>query len=372
MDAGTIRAWLALHRLPRLRSRSLNTLLNEHQNAPGILSASAESLRLAGASQGFIDAAKSWRSDSELNRKLDQDEAQIEAQGIQLLDRHSDDYPALLLETDDAPPVLYVGGDVGLLNKPQLAVVGSRQCSRSGESNAESLAYELCAAGLSICSGMALGIDTAAHRGALAGRTGDASTVAVLGCGVDIIYPRRNADLYQELMAKGAVISEFPLGTPPRREQFPRRNRLISGMSLGVLVVEAALRSGSLITARLALEQNREVFALPGAIQNPTSAGCNRLLQQGAQLVTCAADIVAGLPHWVSDTPLPGQASSEAYTCTAAEAGPSLLMSIGYEPTPVEVILADSGLDIAELQAQLAALELEGKLERFGAAWRRI
>jgi DNA processing protein len=214
------------------------------------------------------------------------------ANGVSILTIHGDHYPPLLQEIDSPPSILYVKGDKSALTLPQIAIVGSRQHSAAGKNNALAFAQMLSANGFVITSGMALGIDAEAHRGAIQRGT----TVAVLGTGIDVVYPRRHEQLYHNIIKSGgAIVTEFPPGTPARAGNFPQRNRIISGLSLGVLVVEAAIQSGSLITARLALNQGREVFAIPGSIHNPVSKGCHRLIKEGATLVETAEDIVTQL-----------------------------------------------------------------------------
>ena len=202
------------------------------------------------------------------------------------------EYPRLLLEIPDPPPLLYAHGNPGLLEGPALAMVGSRNGTAQGLRNAEAFAKAFSAGGLTIVSGLALGIDAAAHRGGLAG---PASTIAVLGTGIDVVYPHGNAPLFAEIAARGLLLSEYPVGTPAAGHNFPRRNRLISGLARGCLVVEAALGSGSLITARMAIEQGRDVFAIPGSIHSPLSKGCHSLIKQGAKLVDTAEDVLAEL-----------------------------------------------------------------------------
>ncbi|EKO41025.1 MAG: DNA protecting protein DprA, partial [Solidesulfovibrio magneticus str. Maddingley MBC34] len=214
------------------------------------------------------------------------------AKGLTPLPYFHPAYPARLRELPDPPAMLYVVGDVGLLSGPCVAMVGARQCSRYGFGAAYDIAAGLAGAGITVVSGLAYGIDRQAHLGGL---SGPGRSVAILGTGLDLVYPDANLDVWRELAAGGAVVSEFPPGTPPRAANFPVRNRIIAGLSLGVMVVEAAERSGSLITARLALEQGREVFALPGPVNLPTFAGCHALLSQGARLVQTADDIVAAL-----------------------------------------------------------------------------
>ena len=274
-----------------------------------------------------------------------------------------DAWPSMFTELRDAPDSLYINGSPDLLNLPALAIVGSRNPTDRGERNAFEFARHLGAAGFCIVSGLAQGIDAAAHRGALAA---GAPTVAFLGHGVDRVYPAANRDLAREIAASGALVSEFPLGMHPHRSLFPQRNRLISGISLGTLVVEAARRSGSLITARLAAEQGREVFAIPGSIHNPLSRGCHLLIKQGAKLVETADDIVAEL------APLVGhmlQLSVESKESPIEPGEPDadhneLLQLLGHDPTSADELVERSGLTIDQVSSILLILELEGKIEK--------
>lgn len=270
------------------------------------------------------------------------------------------DYPPRLLQISDPPVLLYVVGDIRLLGAVSLAVVGSRNSTQQGVLNAERFSRALSDAGLTIVSGLALGVDAAAHRGALAGLS---STIAVLGCGADIVYPMGNEALYRQIGEHGAIVSEFPLGTPPARENFPRRNRLISGLSRGCLVIEAALASGSLITARFAAEQGREVFAIPGSIHSPLSRGCHALIKQGAKLVESAQDVLEELGLGVS-LPLDPKISVPS---------DSLLQHMGYDPCTIDTLIQRSGLAAEAVSAMLLALELEGKVNSLsGGIYQRI
>jgi DNA processing protein len=269
------------------------------------------------------------------------------------------DYPQQLLQIPDPPVLLYVTGDTRLLGVPSLAIVGSRNATQQGVTNAERFARALSEAGLAIVSGLALGIDAAAHRGGLAG---SASTIAVLGCGADVVYPLGNEALFARIAENGAIISEFPLGTPPGRENFPRRNRLISGLSRGCLVIEAALASGSLITARLATEQGREVFAIPGSIHSPLSKGCHALIKQGAKLVESAQDVLEELGL---DVVSPAHHTSEEPT--------GLLQHMGYDPCSIDTLIQRTGLTAEAISAMLLALELEGKVSSLpGGVYQRM
>lgn len=272
-------------------------------------------------------------------------------------------YPQLLLQTADPPPVLYVKGRLDLLNKPSLAIVGSRNASAQGIENAAGFARALSEAGITIVSGLALGIDAAAHHGGL---QGPGSSLALVGTGLDIVYPARNKALAHELAANGTLVSEYPLTTPPLANNFPRRNRLISGMSLGCLVVEAALQSGSLITARSANEQGREVFAIPGSIHSPLAKGCHALIKQGAKLVDDAKDILEEL-KLAADLPSP-----RAMPELAADES-SLLGHLGFEPCDLDALCARALLGADVVSGLLLKLELLGLVENLpGNRYQRV
>jgi DNA processing protein len=266
------------------------------------------------------------------------------------------DYPQSLLSADDPPVLLYAKGDTALLNRPMLAVVGSRNGTTQGERDAEAFSKVLGDAGLTIVSGLALGIDAAAHRGGLATAAG---TVAVIGTGADRLYPARNETLARAIAEKGVVLSEFPLGTPAIGANFPRRNRIIAGLGLGCLVVEAALRSGSLITARLAAESGREVFAIPGSIHSPLSRGCHQLIRQGAKLVESAQDILEDL-RWGGAPAAPATAASTLAKQDGAEE--QVLAFLGDAPCALDTLSARSGLTPADLLAMLLPMELAGRV----------
>ena len=267
------------------------------------------------------------------------------------------EYPRALLQSGAAPTVLYAVGRIELLNAPSLAIVGSRNATPQGIRDAESFAQDLAAAGLTIVSGLALGIDAAAHRGGLAQR---GSTVAVLGTGPDRIYPRDHRALAHEIAQRGCLASEFPLGTSPTPGNFPQRNRLISGLSLGVLVVEAADRSGSLITARCAGEQGREVFAMPGSIHSPLAKGCHRLIGEGAKLVECANDVLVELRMAPPRDPAPQKGAGGV-----ADRGEiaAFLRAMGHGPVTIDEMVLATKREASEVSCQLARLELEGRVE---------
>ena len=287
--------------------------------------------------------------------------------GNHLLTLADADYPQSLLTSDDPPILLYAKGNRALLNRPMLAVVGSRNATAQGLRDAEAFATALGNAGLTVVSGLALGIDAAAHRGALAAATG---TVAVIGTGADRLYPARNEALARAIAEKGVIISEFPLGTPPLASNFPRRNRIIAGLGLGCLVIEAALRSGSLITARLAAESGREVFAIPGSIHSPLSRGCHQLIRQGAKLVESAQDILEEL-RWEA-IPAANATDDQA----AAAEGPDdehVLALLGQTPCALDTLSVRSGLTPAELLAMLLPMELAGRVAQLpGGLYQRL
>lgn len=277
-------------------------------------------------------------------------------------------YPALLREIHRPPPLLYIRGPAAVLSQPQIAIVGSRRASRGGLDSALAFAADLAAAGFVITSGLAQGIDGAAHRGALTTGT----TIAVTGTGLDVVYPRQHAALMDDIIDRGGVVvSEFPLGFGVRRENFPQRNRIISGLSLGVLVVEAALRSGSLITARLAMEQGREVFAMPGSVHNPQVKGCHQLIREGAMLTETSADIVSQLGGMLAY-------KAEEVTAWREVQGPlqadehAVLNAMGFDPVDMDTLAARLDMQVSPLAALLVNLELSGIVENTGGHYLRV
>ncbi len=296
------------------------------------------------------------------------------------------DYPQALLRTDDPPILLYAKGRIELLNRPSLAIVGSRNATPQGLSNAEAFASTFSKAGLTVVSGLALGIDTSAHRGALPAKEGDrqsGSTIAVIGTGADRIYPARNQSLAHRLAQDGLILSEFALGTPAINGNFPRRNRLIAGLSLGCLVVEAAARSGSLITARLATEAGREVFAIPGSIHSPLAKGCHQLIKQGAKLVESAQDVLEELRFEPAQcatsaasaalSPAPVSVSTGEDISQADSENERLLASLGHDPCTLDILVARCGLTAQAVLAILLQLELEGRVASLpGGRYQRL
>lgn len=355
--------WLTLSLLPGLGCVLIWRLVRQ-AGSPG------EALRLGArpsAVPGIGPRLLALMADSAqvaVARQLAQRELErIERLGISLLSLYSPDYPELLRTIPDPPVLLYCRGDLAILRQPTVAVIGSRAATDYGRRMAALLAAELVAQDITIVSGAAYGIDAAAHRGAL--RAGGA-TVAVLGCGVDVVYPRAHADLFQELAAQGLLLSEYPLGTPPEGFRFPARNRIISGLAKGVVVVEATEKSGSLITARLALDQGREVFAVPGRIDSPKSSGTHRLIQQGAHLVHGATDIVEALA-WESGTGPCGLAEKAAATGPSPQVSPAeqhLLLSLEAYPRDIDTLVRMTGLPIVDLHTLLLQLELKGLIRQ--------
>ncbi len=365
-----LEAWLRLSLTPGVGNAAARRLLARFGSAPAIFQASvtelqdcvslAQAAQLRHAPEGFAQALSTtgqW--------------LQGAAEGCShaLVTLGDVRYPDSLLHIPDPPLMLYVTGQARWLQRPQplthsarsLAMVGSRNPTPQGADNARQFAHSLADMGWCIVSGMALGIDAAAHAGALAADTTEVPTIAVVGTGVDRVYPRQHKQLAHQIAAHGLMLSEFPLGTPPIASNFPKRNRIISGLSCGTLVVEAALASGSLITARTASEQGREVFAIPGSIHAPQSRGCHALIQQGAKLVTCAQDILEELQGPSSQQP---PAASDATTRAPAAVESPLLQAMGYDPIGLDALSARTGWGAAELQAQLLELELEGWLSR--------
>lgn len=337
-------AWIKLSLVPGLGGQSLRKLLAafglpEHVLAAGraalaqIVSAEVAGRIVSDPDSPAVDATLKW----------------AEVDGHAVVTLADADYPRPLLEIPDPPALLYLHGRRELLARPGLAIVGSRSATPQGLSNAEQFARSFSAAGLTIVSGLALGIDAAAHRGGL-DRAG--SSIAVLGTGADILYPQRNRALGERISREGLIVSEFALGTPPHGNNFPRRNRIIAGLARGCLVVEAALASGSLITARLAAEQGREVFAIPGSIHSPHSKGCHALIKQGAKLVESAQDLLQELGMGGFVSPL----------APANPAPAGLLADLGYEPCDIDTLCARSGLTPETVSAMLLQLELDGEV----------
>jgi DNA processing protein len=343
--------WVALSQIQGLGNVNLYHLLTKFQSPDNIFSASINQLRevvseeLANKiNQGFqtetIQPVLDW---------LKKDNNHI----VTLADTS---YPQRLLQINNPPVILYAIGNLHWLNHASIAMVGSRNATPQGEKNAECFAESLCNQGLCIISGMALGIDGAAHRGAI---KSNGATIAVVGTGLDIVYPAKHRELAHQIATRGLIISEFPLGTPSKAQNFPRRNRIISGLSLGCLVVEANIDSGSMITARLATEQGREVFAIPGSIHSPVSKGCHQLIKQGAKLVENSSDILEELKNLLPEDSPFGPIAQKGQTATATA---PLLDFMGFDTMNFESLLDASGLTTEALSSMLTMLELEGKI----------
>ncbi len=352
-------AWLRLMHTPGVGGVAARALLAAFGLPDAIFRAGFDALRrvvaapvaqaLAGpvpeSTKALIDATLAW----------------LQLPGNHLLTLADAAYPGALLEIADPPPLLYLKGRLELLSRPALAVVGSRNASLQGVANAEHFSCALSEAGLTIVSGLALGIDAAAHRGGLRGA---GSTIAVIGTGIDIVYPHSNRALAGLIAEQGCIVSEYALATPPLPANFPRRNRLISGLARAVLVIEAAARSGSLITARMAGEQGRDVFAIPGSIHSALAKGCHALIKQGAKLVESADDVLVEL-QWPSATV--GAAPALAPALDHAQQEPqqqALLAALGHDPVDLDSLAQRAGLDAASVIGQLLTLEMDGLVER--------
>ena len=374
MQRAELKAWLRLTLTPGLGNDSARKLLAAFGSAEAVFEQSDAALRQLGSNKlvaaiaaeplklaGLLAATVDW-----LAGGADRAVAPI---GSAL-------YPAALLNIEDPPSVLYMMGS--LLNRvpeaialivtstpANLAIVGSRNPTPQGEANARQFAKAFAEQGLCIVSGLALGVDGAAHDGAL---LGGGTTIAVVGTGLDRVYPKKHLGLAHRIAANGLIISEFPIGTPPINLNFPKRNRIISGLSVGTLVVEAALKSGSLITARLANEQGKEVFAIPGSIHSPQSRGCHYLIKQGAKLVETAQDVMEELKIPFSGTNLSPDSDEEA-----PEGDSPLLSALGFDIVSLDALQARTGLPTAELQARLLELELDGFVRRLpGGLFQRL
>jgi DNA processing protein len=362
----TVESWLRLSRIPGIGSARLLALLEDLGSPENILGASRAQLqRTIGDYSALLDAFTVPANEVRHNA----DVAWLQQGDCHLVTILDSDYPPLLREISDPPPLLYVRGNPTLLSLPQLAIVGSRNPTPAGNENAKAFARSLVTGGLTITSGFALGIDAAAHAGAI---EAGGATIAVVGTGVDRVYPASHHKLAHRVAQTGAIVSEFPLGTPPLRENFPRRNRIISGLSLGALVVEAALRSGSLITARLASEQGREVFAIPGSIHSPLSKGCHQLIRQGAKLVETAQDIIEELGALAGRLRQVGD-NEEANQAIKRRSENGLLEYLGFDPIDIDTLVELSGLTPEVISSMLLDMELAGDIKSCaGGKYQRI
>jgi DNA processing protein len=361
-DSGELASWLRLTLIPGVGGEARRALLKAFGLPQAIFSASSRALTAVIGST-LADRLSSHECAAEIEFALDW----ATHPGNHLLTLADAGYPQSLLSSDDPPVLLYAKGNTGMLNRPMLAVVGSRNATAQGLRDAEAFSRALGDAGLTIVSGLALGIDAGAHRGALPTAAG---TVAVIGTGADRLYPARNEVLARTIAEKGVVLSEFPLGTPALGSNFPRRNRIIAGLALGCLVVEAAPRSGSLITARLAAESGREVFAIPGSIHSPLSRGCHQLIRQGAKLVESAQDILEEL-RWAK--PLSDSLASDQIVVPHQNNEEQVLAFLGDAPCALDTLSARSGLTPADLLAMLLPMELAGRVAQLpGGLYQRL
>jgi DNA processing protein len=357
-------AWLRLTLVPGVGGETQRTLLKAfgmpeaiflagHGALAGVLGPALAERLLTHDAQAAIEAALEWAG----------------VTGNGLITLADADYPQALLDTADPPVLLYLKGRRELLNRPMLAVVGSRNATAQGERDATAFARTAAEAGLTVVSGLALGIDASAHRGAV---DTPAGTVAVIGTGPDRLYPARNADLARQIAERGAILSEFPLGTPALAANFPRRNRIIAGLAKGTLVVEAAPRSGSLITARLAAECGREVFAIPGSIHSPQSRGCHQLIRQGAKLVETAQDILEEL-GWATQAAAPKPGAGGAAPNPPSSVEERVLTALGQAPCDLDTLANRSGLTAGDLLAILLPMELGGRVAQLpGGLYQRL
>lgn len=365
---------LALNRIPTVGPRTVAKLLKRWPDLKNLFALPIKDLEEAGLPFTLAQAI------GHFNFKRVEEDLRWAAQPDQyILTWESDHYPSLLTEIHDPPVVLYAKGNINAFKKTALAMVGTRKPSIIGAENAYFFAKSLAELDISVISGLALGVDAKAHQGCLAAQ---GATVAVLGTGIDCIYPRRHHDLAEKILENGLLVSEFPLKSPPIAGHFPRRNRIISGLSLVTLVIEAAIRSGSLITARFALEQNRDVLALPGSIHNPQASGCNLLLQQGARLVTSMQDILEAIDYEKNSQAtektdnITKQYKTEKNqgikkTSKQSFSEKTLLQYIGFETTSVDDIVKRTQNDLETITCELAMLELQGLIQAVTGGYMR-
>jgi DNA processing protein len=349
--------WIALSLVDGLGSVSYRNLIRKFHSPDQVFKASPKDLESAGGiRRKVVEQIKGFRKAAEVEHELEL----IEQHRVTLVTFVDDNYPAHLLHIYDPPPFLYLKGELRKEDSLAVAVVGSRFASHYGKSSAESISNDLAQEGLTVVSGMARGIDACAHRGALAA---GGRTIAVLGCGIAVNYPMENRKLKEAIAAQGAVLSEFPMSASPAASHFPMRNRIISGLSLGVVVVEASHRSGSLITARLALEQGREVFAVPGSIDSLRSRGTHKLIKDGAKLVEDAHDIITELLPQIKTRPRSAASSQENETSLNEEAR-CILDALGQNQLQIDRIITETGLQSSRIASILLDLELKGMVRQ--------
>jgi len=382
VHSNALMASLALFHLSGVGPNRHHKLIEWFGSAQAVISGDRKLIQAAGVkseSVKLLDEYARSGFNSQLGRLVERDFEWLSHSGNTILLLDDDDYPSLLKHVDSPPPVLFVRGSCELLSEPQLAIVGSRNPSIDGKDNAYRFAKSMVNVGLAVTSGMALGVDGSAHQGAI---DGGGHTIAVVGTGADIIYPARHRGLADKILEKGVIVSELPLGTQPQPSNFPRRNRIISALSMGVLVVEASPRSGSLITAHCALDQGREVYAIPGSIHNPMARGCHQLLRQGAKLVESAEDIFEELSSLLafhqfvrneptSATPEPQDFFDHETLQALTEQESSLLKLIGYDMVSVDGVVERSELSVEDVSFQLMSLELKGFIQSVPGGFQR-
>ena len=349
-----IKYWVGFSLIPGIGRVKLTQLENYFGNLENAWQAAPADLKHSGLDRSSINAITSWRAKVSLEAEMEK----LDRYGVKVLTWHDADYPSRLKEIYDYPPVLCVRGSLLPDDEWCLAVMGTRRATVYGRQVTEEIVADLARSRIAIVSGLAKGIDSIAHSSAL---DAGGRSIAVFACGLDVVYPAENANLARRIMQQGALISEYPLGTRPKAENFPRRNRIMSGLSLGVLVVEAGETSGAMITARLALEQNREVFAIPGSILSPASRGTNHLIQEGAKLVGHYTDILEEL----NLTAVARQVELKE-VIPASETESLLLKQLSAEPTHIDEVCRSSGLPISAISSTLAMMELKGLVKQVG------
>lgn len=359
--------WLKISHVSGMHSRLFNRLLTIYSTPENILACDFQTLRTAGVKNSLaleISQIGQGKQSIEMNAALERCFNWLKCPGNFLITRPSPHYPSLLTFIPDPPPMLYVKGKLESLHLPLIAMVGSRKPSAGGRRDAQHFARELAANGLGVVSGLAMGIDLESHRGAIAGGM---TTVAILGTGIDIIYPAVNRAMFAAVAENGALVSEFNPGTPARPQHFPQRNRIISGLSQGVLVVEAGVKSGSMITARFALEQGREVFAIPGSIHNPMARGCHKLIAEGAKLVQCVEDILDEkllLAEQQTAESIGTAISKESGSLHLTEPLQKVKQAVGFDTVSVDQIVLETQLNVKDVTVALVELELRGLVRR--------
>lgn len=350
-----LKYWVGFSLIPGIGPVRFNQLHTHFQSLAEAWTAGPKELKQAGLDSGTVQSIVTSRPKISLEAEMEK----LDRTGVRAIIANSPDYPRRLKEVYDFPPVLYVKGTLSPQDDWTIAVVGTRRATNYGRQVTEEITSDLVKSNVTIVSGLARGIDTIAHRSAL---EAGGRTLAVFACGLDIIYPPENAELAKRIASQGALVSEYPLGTKPRPDYFPRRNRIMSGLSLGVLVVEAGETSGAMITAHLALEQNREVFAIPGSILSPASVGTNKLIQEGAKLVRDYRDILQEL----NLTVVAHQMEMKDMV-SVSETDAALLKQLGHEPKHIDEVCRASGLPISSVSSTLAMMELKGLVKQVGA-----